>query len=240
MFVQGKAAVQVLLMFVEELPQNTVKDIYFHKSCLELPQQIFHPFHPYHPLTLLKSSDISESYSYFDKLFMNNESFCNACRKLILPFTWGQQYSQSIAYICEDYICDFFLHAETLMLPAITYEGHSHLLQFRDYNIEKHKLDCSVCRYIVNHIPSLVSIVIFISILPVVHCHILSKLNVIYIPSSLQVLHFKRKRKRNRERKTRHTNCTVMLVRKKETHCYPSITVQNVIMLLNLNASSLG
>ena len=93
----GKAAVQVLLMFAEELPQNAVKDIYFHKSCLELPQQIFHPFHPYHPLTLLKRSDISESYSYFDKLFMNNESFCNACRKLILPFTRGQQNSQSIA-----------------------------------------------------------------------------------------------------------------------------------------------
>ena len=145
----GKAAVQVLLMFAEELPQNAVKDIYFHKSCLELPQQIFHPFHPYHPLTLLKRSDISESYSYFDKLFMNNESFCNACRKLILPFTCGQQNSQSIAYIYEDYKCDFLLHAEcsTLMLPAITYEGDGHLLQFRDHNIEKNKLDCSVSRY---------------------------------------------------------------------------------------------
>ena len=138
-------------MFVEELPQNTVKDIYFHKSCLELPQQIFHPFHPYHPLTLLKHSDISESYSYFSKLLMNNESFCNACRKLILSFTCGQQNSQSIAYICEDYKCDILLHAEcsTLMLPAITYEGHGHLLQFRDHNIMKNKLDCSVCRYII-------------------------------------------------------------------------------------------
>ena len=211
MFV-GKAAIQVLLMFVEELPQNTVKDIYFHKSCLELPQQIFHPFHPYHPLTLLKCSDISESYPYFDKLFMNNGSFCNACRKLILTFTCGQQNSQSIAYIYEDYKCDFLLHAEcsTLMLPSITYEGHGHLLQFRDHNIEKNKLDCRLAVFadtiFVNHIPSLVSIVILISILPVFHYHILSKLNVIYIPLSLQILHFKRK--------TRHTNCTVMLVRK--------------------------
>ena len=165
---------------------------------------------------------------------MNNESFCNACRKLILPFTSGQQNSQSIAYICEDYKCDFLVHAEcsTLMLPAITYEGNGHLLQFRDHNIEKNKLDCRTI--FMNHILSLVSIVILISILPVVHYHLLSKLNVIYIPLSLQILHFKRKRK------TRHTNCTVMLVRKKETHCYSSITVQNVIMLLNLNVSSLG
>ena len=114
-----------------------------------MPQQIFHPFHPYHPLTLLERSDISESYSYFDKLFMNNESFCNACRKLVLPFTSGQQNSRSIAYICGDYKCDFLVHAEcsTLMLPAITYEGNGHLLQFRDHNIEKNKLDCSVSRY---------------------------------------------------------------------------------------------
>ncbi|KAF3950424.1 hypothetical protein CMV_023822 [Castanea mollissima] len=106
-------------------------------------------FHPYHPLTQLKRSDISESYSYFDKLFMNNESFCNACRKLILPFTCGQQNRQSIAYICEDYKCDFLLHDEcsTLMLPAITYEGHGHLLQSRDHNIEKNELNCSVCQY---------------------------------------------------------------------------------------------
>ena len=33
------------------------------------------------------------------------------------------------------------------MLPVITYEGHGLLLQFRDHNIEKNKLDCSVCRY---------------------------------------------------------------------------------------------
>ena len=110
------------------------------------------------------------------------------------------------------YKCDFLLHAEcsTLMLPAITYEGHGHLLQFRDHNIEENKLDCRLAVFadtiFVNHIPSLVSIVILISILPVVHYHILSKLNVIYIPLSLQILHFKRK--------TRHTNCTVMLVRK--------------------------
>ncbi|KAK7813084.1 hypothetical protein CFP56_006113 [Quercus suber] len=177
-------------------------NIYFHKSCIELPQQIFHPFHPYHPLTQLKRSDIRESYSYFDKLVMNNESFCNACRKLILPFTCGQQNSQSIAYICEDYKCDFLLDAEcsTLMLPAITYEVFADTI-------------------VVNHIPSLVSIVILISILPVVHYHILLKLNVIYIPSSLQILHFKRKR----ERKTRHTNCTVMLVRKKETTVISSL-----------------
>jgi len=30
--------------------------IYFHKSCLEFQQQIFHPFHPYHHLTLLDQS----------------------------------------------------------------------------------------------------------------------------------------------------------------------------------------
>lgn len=85
----------------------------------------------------------------------------------------------------------------------------------------------------VNHIPSLVSIVILISILPLVHYHILSKLNVIYIPSSLK---FSTSRGRGRGRGRPGIQIGVMLVRKKETHCYPSITVQNVIILLNLNA----
>ena len=111
------------------------KKIYFHKSCLEFPQQICHPFHPYHPLTLL---DGQSNYS---------DDRCNACRKSTTDY---------FLYICL--YCDFIisnnkprhfcLHVEcsTMMMPAITYEGHTHLLQFRDDNIESNKLQCSACK----------------------------------------------------------------------------------------------
>lgn len=115
--------------------------------------------------------------------------------------------SQSIAYICEDYKCDFLLHAEcsTLMLPAITYEGHGHLLQFRDHNIEKNKLDCNVCRYNICESYSFTCLYCDLNLhltfgpLPYtikIKCHL--------HPLVLKILHFKRERKR--ERKTRHTN----------------------------------
>ncbi|KAF3947500.1 hypothetical protein CMV_026373 [Castanea mollissima] len=111
------------------------KKIYFHKSCLEFPQQICHPFHPYHSLTLL---DDQSNYS---------DDRCNACRKSTTDY---------FLYICL--YCDFIisnnkprhfcLHVEcsTMMMPAITYEGHTHLLQLWDDNIESNKLQCSACK----------------------------------------------------------------------------------------------
>ena len=104
------------------------KNIHFHKSCLELRQQICHPFHPYHLLTLL---DQSNSYKR-----------CNACRNSPDP------NSQLFNYICESHNCSFLLHAEcsTVMLPAMTYQGHDHLLRFRDNNVENIKLMCSACK----------------------------------------------------------------------------------------------
>ena len=113
------------------------KYLYFHKSCLELPQQICHPFHPYHLLTLL---DLSH---YSSRRYRK----CNACRK----------HAFFIAYICESYNCDFILHVEcsTVMMPPITYQGHSHLLQFGDLQkfrdvdkivIEINLLECSTCK----------------------------------------------------------------------------------------------
>ncbi|KAK9994023.1 hypothetical protein SO802_023726 [Lithocarpus litseifolius] len=104
------------------------ENIHFHKSCLEFQQQICHPFHPYHLLTLL---DQSNSYKR-----------CNACRNSPDP------NSQLFNYICESHNCSFLLHTEcsTVMLPAITYQGHDHLLRFRDNNVENIKLMCSACK----------------------------------------------------------------------------------------------
>ena len=109
-------------------PSDYCENIHFHKSCLEFQQQICHPFHPYHLLTLL---DQSNSYRR-----------CNACRNSPDP------NSQLFNYICESHNCSFLLHAEcsTVMLPAITYQGHDHLLRFRDNNVENIKLMCSACK----------------------------------------------------------------------------------------------
>ena len=114
--------------------RSSCDHIYFHKSCLELPQQIYHPFHPYHPLTLLEQSD---------------ERKCNACRKSNAR-TFKPDLCH-VAYTCQSHNCRFLLHAECSvmnMMPAIKYEGHGHLLQFRDDNgIEKNKLKCRACKY---------------------------------------------------------------------------------------------
>ena len=85
--------------------------VYFHESCLVLPQEIIcHPFHPYHPLTL-------ELLQYGWR--------CNACRNDI-------RFNNS-AYVCQRNNCRFFLHIEcSVIMPAIKFEGHDHLLQFRD------------------------------------------------------------------------------------------------------------
>ena len=140
-------------------------NIYFHKSCLEFPQQILHPFHPYHPLTL--------KVSHRDRAHGN----CNACRKppyefthnptthshnnKIIPHKYPCPHSNDIiAYICERHNCDFLLHAEcsvmlpsmanegecSVMMPSLEFEGHSHLLHFRDDNIENSKLECGACK----------------------------------------------------------------------------------------------
>nr|POE66433.1 hypothetical protein CFP56_29280 [Quercus suber] len=88
--------------------------------------RICHPFHPYHLLTLLDQS--------------NSPGRCNACRN-----SPGR-----INYICEIDNCSFLLHVEcsTVMMPAITYQGHDHLLRlrFRDNNRENIELMCSTCK----------------------------------------------------------------------------------------------
>ena len=111
------------------------KKSFFHKSCLELPQKICHPFHPYHPLTLTLT------------LLKQEGSTCNACRKSTHAFT-SRTYTHSIAYICESHNnCGFLLHAEcSEMMPAMTYEGHTHLLRFREDNMENDKLKCNGCK----------------------------------------------------------------------------------------------
>nr|POE66448.1 hypothetical protein CFP56_29295 [Quercus suber] len=106
--------------------------IYFHKSCLELPQQICHPFHLYHPLRLTLQ-------------FGFNYRKCNACRKVPHGFTTTLFDRIFITYICEAH-CEFSLHVEcVVMMPSITYEGHSHLLQFKYDNVENLDLKCSAC-----------------------------------------------------------------------------------------------
>ena len=71
------------------------KRIYFHKSCLEFPQLIYHLFHPYHPLTLLEQTGSSGIWK--------------ACHK------WSAHAKCSV------------------ITPAITtYEGHGHLLRFKE------------------------------------------------------------------------------------------------------------
>ncbi|KAK7820439.1 hypothetical protein CFP56_038903 [Quercus suber] len=128
-------------------------NIYFHKSCLEFPQQILHLFHPYHPLTL--------KLSHGDRA---HGKYCNACRKppyefphnpathshnnKIIPHKYlSPQSNDIIAYICERHYCNFLLHVEcSVMLPSLEFEGHSHLLHFRDDNIENSELECGACK----------------------------------------------------------------------------------------------
>ncbi|XP_059431114.1 uncharacterized protein LOC132164591 [Corylus avellana] len=95
---------------------------FLHPSCFELPQEIFHPFHPYHPLKTLRPT--------YRK--------CNACRKKI---GWN-----NLAYVCESENCSFCLHLECSVIrtAAISYEGHDHLLQFKD-NTGDELIKCSAC-----------------------------------------------------------------------------------------------
>ena len=69
-----------------------------------------HPFHTYHPLTL-------------GLLLYGGR--CNACHKDI-------RFNNS-TYVCQCNNCRFFLHIEcSVIMPAIKFEGHDHLQQFRD------------------------------------------------------------------------------------------------------------
>ncbi|KAE8077469.1 hypothetical protein FH972_016030 [Carpinus fangiana] len=101
------------------------KDFYLHKSCAELPQQIFHPFHqiPNHPLILRQSGYLQ----------------CHACRKYYT-------HDHSMAYDCQS--CRFCLDIEcgtAEMAAAVTYEGHDHLLQFKEILNLGNKLHCNAC-----------------------------------------------------------------------------------------------
>ncbi|XP_059434733.1 uncharacterized protein LOC132167724 [Corylus avellana] len=104
---------------------------FLHPSCFKLPEEIFHPFHPYHPLTgkrIKKPKRITKDDDDADVK-------CNACRKDI---PWD-----TFAYVCECKIkCSFCLQCASVIMPAITYQGHDHLLLFND-NIRK--IECSAC-----------------------------------------------------------------------------------------------
>jgi hypothetical protein len=109
---------------------------FLHRSCFKLPQEIFHPFHPYHPLTLKPRNPLEDVVVR-----------CNACRNDI-------RYLHQVAYVCEYTNCRFRLHREctSVIMTAITYEGHDHLLQF-NHNIRKTKRGedelikyCSACK----------------------------------------------------------------------------------------------
>ncbi|KAC4454755.1 hypothetical protein FH972_027221 [Carpinus fangiana] len=93
---------------------------FLHRSCFKLPQEIFHPFHPYHPLTLKPRNPLEDVVVR-----------CNACCNDI-------QYLHQVSYACENTNCRFRLHKKctSVVMPAITYEGHDHLLQF-NHNIRK-------------------------------------------------------------------------------------------------------
>ncbi|XP_059434689.1 uncharacterized protein LOC132167696 [Corylus avellana] len=102
---------------------------FLHPSCFNLPEEIFHPFHPYHgPLTLKRIKD-------------KGSRRCNACR---------QDIRDNLAYFCEYKNCSFCLDIEctSVIMPAITYQGHDHLLQFNDSmkNIDDELIKCSACK----------------------------------------------------------------------------------------------
>ncbi|KAG6714671.1 hypothetical protein I3842_05G213800 [Carya illinoinensis] len=105
--------------------RSTCRDIYIDKSCIELPPKIYHPFHLYHPLFLLKLE--------------GRHAKCNACRKDI-----GEG---AFAYSCHVDIdnCSFLLDiiCGGVIVPAIKYEAHSHLLHFRERTDDL--LKCNAC-----------------------------------------------------------------------------------------------
>ena len=119
--------------YVCRVSSSYCNNIYFHKSCLVFPQHIFHTLHPYHRLTLANLKFKRESLGK-----------CKACQEWPNEFSFKPSTYDTIIYSCEAN-CKFFLHAEcSVMIPVVTYEGHGHLLQFRD--IENNKLHCCACK----------------------------------------------------------------------------------------------
>jgi hypothetical protein len=112
--------------------RDCCETFYIHKSCLEWPQEIFHPFHPNHPLTLSRWQHGA------------GDRQCNACRTDI--------WNGCCSYICECRNCRFCLHIEcSVIMAAIKYEGHDHLLQWIQFKnntgggLYDIVLECSVC-----------------------------------------------------------------------------------------------
>lgn len=102
-----------------------------HKSCGELPQEIFdHPFHSLHPHLTLQKPD-SEHW---------HEASCKVCDFLV---------HEGFFYICENN-CSFRMHIECASLkPNVEYQGHrSHLLIVLDNNISKN-FQCEACRSVI-------------------------------------------------------------------------------------------
>ena len=119
--------------YVCRVSSSYCNNIYFHKSCLVFPQHIFHTLHPYHRLTLANLKFKRESLGK-----------CKACQEWPNEFSFKPSTYDTIIYSCEAN-CKFFLHAECgVMILVVTYEGHGHLLQFRD--IENNKLHCCACK----------------------------------------------------------------------------------------------
>ncbi|XP_059457626.1 uncharacterized protein LOC132187350 [Corylus avellana] len=126
--------------------------IFLHPSCLNLPEEIFHPFHPYHRLTLKPIKDIDHYHPRTPKRIKDDDDDavkCNACRRDI----YGDEYFGCVAYFCK--CCNntktsFCLDAEcaSVIMPAITYEGHDHLLLFLDIDRKVDELikNCSACK----------------------------------------------------------------------------------------------
>lgn len=84
-------------------------DYNVHKLCAEWPKQIRHPFHKIHPITL-KNEPYSSSISFRP---------CYGCHD------WNYEWS----FRCD--ACNFNLCGKCAMLvPAISYERHAHLLAF--------------------------------------------------------------------------------------------------------------
>ena len=105
---------------------------FLHPSCFmrKLPREICYPFHPVHSLTL-------QDKVVAKKWWRNRYDICNAC---------GKDSIRYLIYACDQ--CSFCLHIDCSdeITHAIKFEGHPHLIFFRDY-IEKKKLKCSSCKF---------------------------------------------------------------------------------------------
>uniref|UniRef100_A0A2N9ESL2 Phorbol-ester/DAG-type domain-containing protein n=1 Tax=Fagus sylvatica TaxID=28930 RepID=A0A2N9ESL2_FAGSY len=109
---------------------------FLHPSCSkrELPRKMCYPFHEFHPChPLILRDKVAKKWWRRNQL-----DTCIAC---------GKDGIRYLTYACDH--CRFSLHVEcsNVMMSAIEFEGHAHLIHFRD-NIERNQLlKCSACKY---------------------------------------------------------------------------------------------